>query len=319
MKHTQKVLIIFISLFFITQILGLYAMTLTTTKTIQIDEELQDEKQVLTFEDTTLGERPKIQGIQTIISITLGVIIGTIILLTLSRYNKVKIWKHWFFIATTLTISITLGALLKNFTIAWIVAIILGIYKVYKPNIIIHNITEILIYPGIAILIAPLLNITYAIILLILISIYDAYAVWKSKHMIKLAQFTKNTNLFPGLALNYDDKGKIILHTQTTKEPTKETKNKTRTNIKKQKIKTGILGGGDLAFPLIFATTILLHLLEQGQNTLAALSYTSIIVITTTIALTLLFIYGKPDKYYPAMPYATLGCLIGYAIIILII
>ncbi len=44
-------------------------------------------------------------------------------------------------------------------------------------------------YTGIAILFVPILNVFWMIILLIVISIYDAYAVWKSKHMVKMANF----------------------------------------------------------------------------------------------------------------------------------
>ena len=43
-----------------------------------------------------------------------------------------------------------------------------------------------------------------------------------------------------------------------------------------------------------------------------------VITLTTTIALALLFIFAKKDKFYPAMPIVTIGCLIGYGIILLL-
>ena len=47
------------------------------------------------------------------------------------------------------------------------------------------------------------LTLKQASILLVLISIYDMIAVWKSKHMITLAKFQLDTKSFAGLAMNY--------------------------------------------------------------------------------------------------------------------
>ena len=76
--------------------------------------------------------------------------------------------------------------------IALVIAIPLAIGKIYKRNFIVHNFSELLIYPGIAAVFVPLLNLTSIIILLILISIYDMWAVWKSKIMQKMAKFQMN-------------------------------------------------------------------------------------------------------------------------------
>ncbi len=43
-----------------------------------------------------------------------------------------------------------------------------------------------------------------------------------------------------------------------------------------------------------------------------------IIPVTTAIALFLLFYYAKKDKYYPAMPFVSAGCLIGYALLLIL-
>src|SRR3989344_5717485 len=114
-----------------------------------------------------------------------------------------------------------------------------------------------------------------AIILLILISIYDMYAVWKSKHMIKLAKFQSKLKTFAGLFIPYE------------------------------KNKAAILGGGDIAFPLLFAGVVLL---EKGL-------YPSILIIVySALALFLLFLFGKKKKFYPAMPFISLGCFLGYLV-----
>ena len=71
-----------------------------------------------------------------------------------------------------------------------------------------------------------------------------------------------------------------------------------------------ILGGGDVAFPLIFAGVVM-----------KALSFTHALIIAaaTTLASLFLFIGAKKQKFYPAMPFLTAGCLIGYALSLLIL
>ena len=85
----------------------------------------------------------------------------------------------------------------------------------------------------------------------------------------------------------------------------KEVKDKT----KDIKVSLAILGGGDVAFPLIFAGVIL-----RAFSFLDA----SIVAFTSTLSLFFLFSIAKKEKFYPAMPFITAGCLIGYLIILLI-
>jgi len=317
MKHSQQVLIFFIALFLITQVIGLLVISLDSETIIKIDSETQEEITEIVFYNTSVGERPDINEKETILTMIIGIFFGTIILLLLSKLKKVNIWKHWFFLASIITISITLGVLF-NIVLTWIVAIILSAWKIYKPNFLIHNFTEILIYPGIALLLVPLLNVFYAFILLIIISIYDAYAVWKSKHMITMAKFAKDANLFPGLAVNYDSSsGKLKNKKETIK--TEKITSKKQNNKINSKIRTGILGGGDIAFPLIFASSFLVFMLEQGFSNISAFFYSLIICLFAGVSLMLLFLYGKKDSYYPAMPFISAGCFIGYLFVMLLL
>lgn len=313
MKHSQQVLIIFITLFLISQIIGIFLVAKAAEVVIEVDEVTKEETRNIVFEDTAVGERPDLEGEQTLFAIILGVSFGTIIMLLLSRFNKVNIWRHWFFLASVITMSVSFGVITNNFLIAWLVAILLGAWKVYRSNFIIHNLTELFIYPGIALLLVPLLNLFYGFILLILISIYDAYAVWKSKHMVSMAKFAKRSNLFPGLAVTYNEKsGRVLKQKKISKS-----KASTR-NDKKSKARTGILGGGDIAFPLIFASLLLVHLLGRGYSIFLAVGYSLIVSLFAGISLLLLFLYGKKDKYYPAMPFISAGCFFGYFVAILL-
>jgi hypothetical protein len=63
---------------------------------------------------------------------------------------------------------------------------------------------------------------------------------------------------------------------------------------------------------------IMEQLLVQGMSKSLAFMQSSIIILTTTIALGLLFVFAKKDKFYPAMPFVAAGCLVGWAIVLII-
>ena len=279
MKHTIKITVILISIFLLAQFLGLLIIQK------YIDVQKTAETGTTTFEDLQLGiERPPVQPQYSFIYITSAVLIGTIILLILIKYNLKLIWKLWYFLAVLISLIIAFNAFIPT-SIAIASAVIIAAWKLIRPNIIIHNLSELFIYGGLAAIFVPILNIFAAIMLLIVISLYDMYAVWKSKHMIAMAKFQSSNNMFAGFYVPYK-----------------------KTEKKKLETKSAVLGGGDIAFPLLFTGTMFAQL--------GIIAF--IIPLTTTIALALLLLKGKKDTFYPAMPFLTIGCLIGYGIIMAI-
>ena len=124
--------------------------------------------------------------------------------------------------------------------------------------------------------------------------IYDIYAVWHSQHMAHMAQFQASSGIFAGLLLPYLPK-KIVL----THQPARETKH----------IRTAILGGGDIGFPMIFAGVVMKT---------AGVPSSLLIALGATVALFGLLWYGQKKRFYPAMPFLTVGCLAGYALSLLL-
>ena len=124
------------------------------------------------------------------------------------KYKWKTVIRIWFLIVTILALGISLNAFLKYTPltsiaiIAIAIAIPLAALKIFRPNVYSHNLTELLIYPGIAAVFVPILlrptattflgKIWPTLALLILISIYDAWAVWKSGLMQKMANFQMN-------------------------------------------------------------------------------------------------------------------------------
>jgi presenilin-like A22 family membrane protease len=294
MKHTLKITLLLVLLFFIAQIIGL-AIT-----NAYIDYEATKEKGEVTFANLPYDiERPPVEERSSFIFIITAVIIGTLLLLLLIKFKKTLLWKIWFFLAVFLCLSIAFSAFI-NHLIALLLGIILAAYKIFKPNIIIHNVTEVFVYGGLAAIFVPIMNVFAIVILLILISIYDFIAVFKMKHMVTMAKFQTKSKVFAGLLLPYERGKKEI------KGP------------KVKKIaKTAILGGGDIGFPLLFAGVVMKGLMLENTIAIGFLK-ALIIPIVVSIALLLLLIKSKKDKFYPAMPFLTVGCFIGYFILLLI-
>lgn len=269
MKHTIIPTLLIVILFSVAQLLGLRVV------------QYYQENALPHFLGTAI-ERPTLTTEGTLLFILTGILLGTIIMFIIMQTGLTTLWKIWYALATVLCLHITFSIIIQP-ALATVLALILTIWKMKKPNILIHNATELFMYGGLAAIFAPLLTIKSGIILYTLIALYDAYAVWKSKHMIALANFQTKTGTFAGLLLPYK-----------------------HTGIKKHKhSRIALLGGGDIMFPLLFASTV-----QQTYGLPNAL----ITTIGTILALSILLSASKKEQYYPAIPFLLIGSLIGFVI-----
>jgi presenilin-like A22 family membrane protease len=284
-------------LFFAAQIVGLFLLN-KSIASVDIDESGEI---AVTYSDTLYG-RPELEGSDSFTYTLSMIFVGTAILLFLIKFRLYKVWKAWFFLAIFGALSISFAVLLPEI-LAISIALVFAYLKLYKPNIIVHNITEVFMYAGIAILIAPLFTVFWMLMMLLVISVYDAIAVWKSKHMIKLAKAQADSKMFAGLLIPYTKKHKSI-------------KVKIPKGMQEKGIKTAILGGGDIAFPLLFAGSVMTSLIENNISNNIAFLLSLLIPLFSGIALLVLLLKSQKDKFYPAMPFITIGCLTGYGIIL---
>ena len=118
--------------------------------------------------------------------------------------------------------------------------------------------------------------------------------------MIKLAKMQSKAKTFAGLQINYF-KNKII----------------TKRKGKKIKVNSAILGGGDIVFPLLFTGTVFKSLILTN-TIIKSVVLCLIITLFSSLSLLWLLVKSEKKKFYPAMPYITIGCLLGYLIIWLI-
>lgn len=277
MKHTGLVTVFLLTMFVGAQIIGL---GIVGSYMSVANGELEWKE--LPSVGTVKFERPDVAPQVSVWYVVIAVIIGTLLILLLMRFGRSWLWKVWMFLAVVVCLQIALATFMAPL-VALIVALIIGFFKIVHPNIFVHNLSELLIYGGLAAIFVPILDVFYAFMLLIILSVYDAYAVWKSKHMVKLAKFQAKSGVFAGMLLPY--------------------------RAGKGKVKTAVLGGGDVGFPLMFAGTVLV---EFG------VAQSLLVVLGSAVALGLLLMFSQKDKFYPAMPFLTCGCALGFLVALLV-
>jgi presenilin-like A22 family membrane protease len=300
MKHTANVTAMLIAFFLLAQLAGLFIVS------NYIDVSQSKETGTIVEKPLPLIERPEVNESISWVYIFAAIILGTIIALGMIKFRFFSLWKFWFFMSVWFCLTVAFFPFMK-LPVAVVLAFVLTMLKVYRPNIYIHNLTEIFIYGGLAAIFVFFMNLTSAFILLFIISLYDMFSVWQSKHMIKLAEFQTSRKLFAGIFIPYSMPKKKAAAAKGTARIVKKT----------IKVRSAILGGGDIGFPLIFSGVVFKSLLLINTVEIAFLKAT-IISITTAIALLWLLVKAEKDKYYPAMPFISIGCVIGYLIILFV-
>ncbi len=277
MKHDLNITLILIFLFLSSHVIGLFI----------IKNYLPQEKSL------PLGiEKPQFNEKTSYIPIVISLLLATLLALLLIKLSALRLWKLWFFLSVFLTLAVAFTAFIPEI-VALVLALIFSLLKIFKPNILIHNFTELFVYGGLAAIFVPVLSLWSITILLLIVSIYDMIAVWKTKHMISMAKFQAKSKIFAGLFVPYSPKAEIP--SQVNKK------------IKSKKIyREAILGGGDIAFPLLFSGVIL-----KTLGFLPAL----VLSLSAAVALFILFLLAEKKKFYPAMPFISIGCFVGYFLI----
>lgn len=287
MKHTVKITIFLLLMFIVTQFIGLYVVS-HYSKTGELPYGMETPK----------PEKESDFYTSFLPSLIIAFIIAITVLFLLTKYKSEFILKLWFFVVVIIALGITLTSFLPKFKYVslavLIVAIPLAFIKIYKRNFLVHNLTELFIYPGIAAVFVPILNIWTVIVLLIIISVYDIWAVWHSGIMQKMAKYQINKlKIFSGFFVPY-----------IPKELRVKIKKMSKSELKKKKIKINlaILGGGDIIFPIITAGVVLATF---------GIYHALFVMGGATLGLAYLFFYAEKKKFYPAMPFITAGIFLA--------
>lgn len=319
MKHNVKITLILLAMFLVTQFIGLYVVA--SYSPIKI---IDGQQQNVSAPELPYGMQPpevetNQEFNQVFISIVIAFVIAIGLIFLLSKFNAAFFLKLWFFVVVVIALGISLNAFLPKTT--WffmgilIVSIVLGWIKIYKPNFYVHNLTELFIYPGIAAVLVPLLNIWTLAALLVIISIYDMWAVWHSGFMQKLAKYQiKKLNVFSGFFVPYMNK-KVKAQIKKIKAQRAKSKSKKKKGKERGvKVNVAILGGGDVIFPIIAAGVALKTFGYISKGGILIPFASLFIILGATLGLGYLFFAAEKKKFYPAMPFISLGIFLGMAV-----
>jgi presenilin-like A22 family membrane protease len=301
MKHTFKITALILAMFLITQLIGLAVINHygSEERALPYGMGLYEEESSQEIEEDSYN----LYLYQLIFSF----IFAIALLLIFLKFKLNVILKFWFFMVITIALGLFFYSLTESFDklvfeiplFATSLALFLAYFKIFQRNFLIHNFTELLIYPGIAAVFVPILNITTIIILLILISFYDMWAVWKSGIMQKMAKYQINElNIFSGFFIPYISKA-IRNKIKYLK------KSKKNSELKKIKVNMAILGGGDVVFPIITSGVVL-----KFMGIFPAL----LVIFGAFFGLAGLLLFSNKKKFYPAMPFITAGIFLGLII-----
>lgn len=306
MKHNTKITILLLSMFILTQVIGLIVIKADIFH-VQVD--VNGTLQNVSNPQLSWINPPQVESERDfgsfLFSLVFAFFLAIMLLFFLTRIRLDFVIRGWFFVVIVVALFLTIYAFEKivpwvidptwALIIPLVIAVPLAWIKIYRRNFVVHNSTELLIYPGIASIFVPILNIWTIVVLLILISIYDMWAVWHSGFMQKMAKYQMNNlKIFGGFFVPYMSKKQRQQIKNMKKKYSKKEMEK-----KKIKVNLAILGGGDIVFPIITAGVM--------YNTFGSLIPSIFVIVGATLGLGYLFFLAEKKKFYPAMPFITVG------------
>lgn len=272
-NNTWKIFIIEAFLFLLTLGLGIVA-------SFQINEVLKVEKL----------EIQKISFFQFI----LYFLFGTLLIFLFVRFFKYGKQKTTVFQTLFVLTVFWGGILLLSIWIGDVLALILMTFLLFWwwkwPSVFIQDLCMILAMAGAGSVLGLTFTPEIIVILLIIFSIYDFIAVYKTKHMVEMAKEMIESRAILGLVVPPD----LASFKQNLKQ-----------------VKPGgkfmVLGGGDVVFPLLLCSS----LVSSGVLNSLIVALFSLIGLFAGF---LFFISQKQKKAIPALPPIALFSIIGYFI-----
>lgn len=159
-----------------------------------------------------------------------------------------------------------------------------------RPSVLVQDLCVVLGIAGVGSVLGLTFTPEMVVVFLIVFSIYDFIAVYKTKHMIKMAKEMIESKAILGLVIPAN----ISDFTETLKE-----------------VKPGgkflVLGGGDIVFPLLFCSS----LIPYGVLDSLIVAFFSLIGLLASF---LFFMSQKKRRPIPALPPIALFSIIGYLI-----
>lgn len=225
------------------------------------------------------------------------ILVATGAMITLYKLGLDNIIKYWYYTAMGMTAAIFFFAVLPPAlaaatTATWFVL------RYHCWSFTSRNLLETASYAGAGALFGSVLGVVPALVLLSILAIYDVIAVYGSKHMQVLAEGAMETDTFAG-----------FVHPKTGQVTYTDFTDGTMDSDSESGRAIGVVGGGDVIMPMIFAISILPAF---GYPAAAMSSFGA------GIGLYILLSKAEDGKFYPALPAVGGGAVLGFALFLAI-
>lgn len=204
--------------------------------------------------------------------------------------ERITFFKVAFIFSVLVGSMFSLAVFLGDF-FAFLLIVMLLILWQKKPIILLHNLLIVFAIAGIGVIVGMMFQPFVIVGFLIFFSVYDFIAVYKTKHMVKMATEMIKTKAIMGLIIPFSFQG---LFDDLDKKKKKEFM---------------VLGGGDVAFPLFLIVSVIL---QMGLEKALILVFFACLGLFSSFYL---FITQKINKPIPALPPIAICCIIGFLII----
>lgn len=223
------------------------------------------------------------------------VLIATALMLLLVRYGLKKLLRLWFDTSMLMTGFIYLSVFFSG-ALALGMAVAGAVLRRHVPSLWTRNGIDGLSFAGAGLLFGLLVDLRTAVLLILIIGIYDVVAVYLTEHMVQLATASMESGAFAGLM--YPKDGDTAT---TTTTPSKGDESSGGAEV-------GIIGGGDIVIPLMLAVAA-----TNALGVVAGLG----VAAGATLGLVLLFEKSSEESFYPAIPAVGGGGLLGLGLVLL--
>ena len=251
--------------------------------------------------------------------ILLAFAIAVVLIFILLRFIKVPaVWGGFFAFIIFIGAQTVFGSFLPFFFGSTLFSLILSVVlaaaiviaRWVKPNLATHNLAIFLGVAGVSAVLGLTLVPIVIIFLLIILSVYDFIAVFKTRHMVTMFQDLLKRGM-PLAIVVPESSSEFTAHIgEVSRRKLKESEGKHRHEDKK----VLMLGTGDLAFPALFAVSALAeHFTTAGYLPAIAIIIGAVIGIVFNHYL----LFVKKYRFIPALPFIAAFSIIGYVIAIL--
>lgn len=231
-------------------------------------------------------------------------LVFTAIILLIIKFRKKQALRLIFLGAATLLIFYVLYPVMSIFTnavlslgLSIIGAAILLIALVKKPEWYVIDAVALLMGVGAIAMIGISLDIWIVIVLLIFMAVYDALSVYRTKHMIDLADSVMDLKLPVMFVIPKKRSYSLLKETKGLKEKLRD----------EEEREAYFLGVGDIVFPGILAVATFHTLVNGFVIAMSVLAGT----LVGFVALTVYVVKGKPQA---GLPFLCSGAILGYVI-----